>query len=493
MKQSNLPVNKDNFFNIIFDHARVNCFLILDKHGIIQNINEGFTQNFGYDLKDVEGKSFAILFIEEDQKNGVPNKELRTTLDFGRANDMNFMLKKDHSQVWVSGESILVKNHENEISIIKIIQNIQVQKESEKAIQRIKSYGEIILKTIDDAVVVIDDSMNIIKSNNAFDKLFHSNLRKTIPENFAILIKPFDEQDKLKNEITQTFTDKKSFRNRTLTIKTLKDEMRTFDVSSALIREEDSEDNLLIVIHDVTLLKHVEEEKDDMIGFVVHELRNPLSNISLCNSVIEDSINDGKLEDAKELLERSNKNVIRLGKMITELYNTTQISSGNFNLNISVFNIREMLNEAINTIQQLNTDFNFEINGQTNFEITGDKFKLVEVLVNYLSNSIKYSNNQKRISIKVSKQESSITVSVRDYGLGVNAEHLPYVFNRFYRAEKTKNLEGIGLGLYLCRRIINAHDGRVWAESKEGEGSTFYFCIPLVNILSHRDSGSDEK
>ncbi|MEO6948194.1 MAG: ATP-binding protein [Ginsengibacter sp.] len=493
MEQADNFSKQYNIFNTLFDRANVNSFLILDEKGIIKDINHGFTKHFGYEHEDLAGKKFDMLFTNEDRNKGLPDKELKNTLDLGQANDMNFMLKKDKTKVWVSGESILVKNEGNEKFIVKIIQNIHFQKKSERLIERIKSFGEIILKTIDDAVLIIDNNMNIIKSNKAFDKLFYINLRKNSPENFGALIKPFDEHNHLKNQIAKAFDGKASFRNSGLTIKTPQDEMRSFDVSSAIIEEEDLENKLLIVIHDITLSKHVEAEKDDMIGFVVHELRNPLSNISLCNSIIEDCINDSNLEDVKGLLERSNNNVTRLGKMITELYNTTQISSGNFNLNISVFNIDDLLNEAVNTVQQLNADFIIEINGHTNFEITGDKFKLVEVLVNYLSNAIKYSNNQKRISITVLYEEGSVTFSVRDYGLGINPEHLPYVFNRFFRAEKTKNLEGIGLGLYLCRRVINAHDGRVWAESKEGEGSTFYFCIPLINILSHRDASNDEK
>ncbi|MEO6818348.1 MAG: ATP-binding protein [Ginsengibacter sp.] len=487
MEQPNTFANHTTIFNTIFDDASVNSFLILDKDGNIKNVNKAFTNNFGYELKDVEGKNFDILFTEKDRENGLPKKEIRTVLDFGQANDMNYLLKKDDDKVWVSGESILIKNDTDEILIIKIIQNIHTQKESENTIKRIKSYGEIILKTIDDAVVIIDERLNIIKSNYSFDKLFQLNLRNNMPENFGMLIKPFDDQNELKIEIEKAFSEKKTFRNNNLKIKNQQDEMRLFDVSSALIEEGNVNNYLLIVIHDVTFSKQVEAEKDDMIGFVVHELRNPLSNISMCNSILEDSIADGKPEDARELLERSNKNVIRLGKMITALYNTTQISSGNFDLNISIFNFGEMLKESISTINQLNSDFNIDIKGPTDFEMSGDKFKLTEVLVNFLTNAIKYSNDQKKISIKVFNKENAVTVSIRDYGVGVTAAHLPYIFNRFYRSEKTKNLEGIGLGLYLCRRVINAHDGRVWVESKEGEGSTFYFCLPLIHILSHRD------
>ena len=78
----------------------------------------------------------------------------------------------------------------------------------------------------------------------------------------------------------------------------------------------------------------------------------------------------------------------------------------------------------------------------------------------------------------MSCDEDNITVSVKDKGLGISPKQLPYIFDRFFRAEKTKNLEGIGLGLFLCRQIISAHRGKVWAKSEEGKGSVFYFSIP---------------
>ena len=105
---------------------------------------------------------------------------------------------------------------------------------------------------------------------------------------------------------------------------------------------------------------------------------------------------------------------------------------------------------------------------------------MVQVLSNYLSNGIKYSKGKGVVILNVSHDAKTLFVSVRDEGLGISREQLPYVFDRFFRVEKTRNIEGIGLGLYLCRQIIHAHKGRVWAESEEGKGSIFYFSIPLV-------------
>jgi signal transduction histidine kinase len=100
------------------------------------------------------------------------------------------------------------------------------------------------------------------------------------------------------------------------------------------------------------------------------------------------------------------------------------------------------------------------------------------VITNFLSNGIKYSNGKTDIIINVSHEDDLVTVSVKDEGFGIPKNQIPFLFERFFRVQKTRNIEGIGLGLYLCQQIILAHKGAIWAESEEGKGSTFYFTIP---------------
>jgi signal transduction histidine kinase len=255
-------------------------------------------------------------------------------------------------------------------------------------------------------------------------------------------------------------------------------EKRVFDVNCSSMQDTDWKNNVLIVIHDITIHKQVEREREDVIGFVAHELRNPLANLVLCNEIISEAIKENNLEEINDITQRSKNNVSRLNKMIAELYDATRINSGNLKLDISTFNFEEMINEAIDTVEVLQPSYNIIVKGEGNIEVSGDRYRLIQVVTNYLSNGIKYSNGKTDVILTMYKDNKTITVSVKDEGLGISAKQLPYIFERFFRAEKTKNLEGIGLGLYLCRQIIHAHNGRVWAESEEGKGSTFYFSIP---------------
>jgi len=238
--------------------------------------------------------------------------------------------------------------------------------------------------------------------------------------------------------------------------------------------------NILLIVHDITAYKELEKEKEDVMGFVAHELRNPLSNIILCNELISEALDENDIELAESMLQKSKNNASRLQKMISELYESTKIDSGYMQLQLTEFNFSEAVKEAIDAVEILHPAFEIEVEGSANVAITADRYRITQVLTNYLSNGIKYSNGNTHVTLAITHDKKTLLVSVRDEGLGIPREQLPFVFERFFRVEKNRNIEGIGLGLYLCRQIIHSHKGRLWVESEEGKGSVFYFSIPLM-------------
>lgn len=468
-----------NYFESLFDNAVENNVLLMDKHGIILAINEAFTNCFGYNSEDIIGKHAMALFTEDDQKKGKPEEEIAKAIRDGQASDNNYLVTKDKIKIWVSGESTLVKNSDGDIRILKIIQNIHQQKRSEISIQQLNDFNENILGTIEDVVIVLDVNLHILKTNKAFDSLFKNTEEIVQTLSFAELIKPYDVFDELIRNIQNSVTKKKGFSNVPIEIETSAGDKRIFDVSCSPFKFVDDENNVLIVIHDITVHKQLEREREDVIGFVAHELRNPLANLVLCNDLMGEFIKENNQEEVIDLLERSKNNVSRLNKMIAELYDATRINSGNLKLEVSIFNFEEMILEAIDTVKVLQPSYNIIVKGDADFPANGDRYRLIQVVTNYLSNGIKYSNGKTDVTLEIMTKNKMVIVSVKDEGLGISAKQLPYIFERFFRAEKTKNLEGIGLGLYLCRQIVHAHEGQVWVESEEGIGSTFYFSFPL--------------
>jgi PAS domain S-box-containing protein len=467
-----------DYFNSIFQNSIKNNIIITDKNGSVLDINSAFSKCFGYQPGDVKGKYISMFFTEDDIKKGKPETEIQRVLSKGQASDDNYFVSKNGGVTWVSGESVLVRNESGEPRIVKIIQDINQQKKSEQQVSNLNELNRKILASLEDAVAVLDKDLNILNANSSFYSLFKVSEPSGSPINLTDVLQAYDFSGDLIKSIREIFIKQKVNSKLSIDMGTTSLNKRSFEINCAMMTY-DGELNLLVHIHDVTIHKELEREREDVVGFVAHELRNPLANLVLCNDLLGELIRENNTEEIDEILTRSKNNVWRLNKLVAELYESAKVSSGNLKLDVSTFNFERMIAEAIDTVKILYPEFDIIVSGNGNIEVTGDRHRLMQVVTNYLTNGIKYSDGQKDVVLHMSCDTDDVTVLVKDNGLGIAPEFLPHIFDRFFRAEKTRNMEGIGLGLYLCQQIINAHRGKVWAESEEGKGSIFYFSIPI--------------
>lgn len=180
-----------DFFDPLFNNTLENSILLMDHNGKISKVNKAFTDCFGYIEEYLVNKNISILFTEEDQKKGKPEKEISKVMTSGQASDNNYLVKKNKEVVWVSGESILVKNESGDICILKIIQDINLEKINEKSALQFGNLNEHILASIEDMVIVMDHQLNIIKTNHSFNFLFKQLVKNNV-KNLENLIIPYD-------------------------------------------------------------------------------------------------------------------------------------------------------------------------------------------------------------------------------------------------------------------------------------------------------------
>jgi len=465
----------------LFNKPKVNCVLMIDPTGTILQANNAFLLSFGYSAGDLIGKNFSMLFREEDRQLDLPGRELRTVLDEGQSFDNNFLVNKNRVQTWVSGESILISNEFNVKCILKIIQNIHTQKESEYSILRLNNFNENILSSIQDAVIVLNKDLKIVKANSSFTRLFHHSDPNIADLDFKQFITAFGENPDLYAIIAGTFASKECISQIQLELDAGNLGKRIFDISCSKLDTQDGQANILLVFHDITGLKNIEKQREDILNFVGHELRTPLTNLILNIDMMSELFKEKDFADFGAYLDKSRNSAKRLKKIINELNRTTKLISGNFDPESTFFDFEEMMEETIHSIRQTYPDQPIIKKGNTGVTIFADRDKLIQVVINYLTNAIKYAKDKSSIEVFTKIVSDSVIVAVKDEGIGIPAADLPHIFNRFYRAEKTKSLEGLGLGLFLCRQIILSHHGQAWVESEEGKGSTFYFSLPLTS------------
>ncbi|MEO6638388.1 MAG: PAS domain-containing sensor histidine kinase [Ginsengibacter sp.] len=479
--ESNLVQSFKSFYLAsFFERSQLHSILLLDKEGRILKVNAAFENAFGYTEPDLKGRNFSILFTDNDQKNELPKKELERVLATGQANDKNFLVSKHQGPVWVNGESVLLTDESMEPCILKVVQDIHTEKESEYIIEKVNKFNENVLMSITDVVIVIDEEFKVIKYNIALQKTFFPDISEVELDDFNFFADRHDSSGLLREKISDLVETRNSFADTEIPMY-IQGKNYTFCVTGSLVSIPGSPEGILLVMQDITIDKLIEQEKEDIIGFVAHELRNPLAGMSLTNSLIRELIPNEKSSLIEKLLQRNAKNITRLNRMVTELYEATKITSGNFVLEIAPVNFDEVIADAMETIRTLYPDFTILVSGKGGL-VSGDSYRLVQVVTNYLGNAIKYSGSNKTIELHVQADAVSVMVSVNDSGVGIPEKQLPYVFERFFRVDKTKDIEGLGIGLFFCKRIIEAHNGKVWVESQEGSGSQFYFSIPKDGV-----------
>jgi signal transduction histidine kinase len=233
-------------------------------------------------------------------------------------------------------------------------------------------------------------------------------------------------------------------------------------------------------------IERLNQLKDDFLSLTSHELRTPLTALLGNAQLLERHLKRQGTETANEQVKHILDNVIyqvhRLSRLIDEMADITRIRGDVLELHTQE-NV-DIVALVRRVIEQFTSTTNRALKLESSEEsITGnwDEARLEQVLNNLVSNAIKYSSADKPVVIGVQRQPEEVIVWVKDEGRGISEEDQPHVFDRFYRTHNgnDESVEGLGLGLYIAHEIIVQQGGRMWVESKPGEGSTFYFSLPV--------------
>jgi len=217
------------------------------------------------------------------------------------------------------------------------------------------------------------------------------------------------------------------------------------------------------------------DTKDQFIGFASHELKTPLTTISGYIQLLEKVP-----EKAIQLLPKINKQISRLSAIISDLLDMSKIQAGKFEIVKSTIALNSLITESVDAAKQLSDHHPLSYSlPEKPIMLQVDVGKMTQVLMNIISNAIKYSQPGSKIEIGAEKLADYVHISIRDHGIGIAKEDLDNIFLQFYRASSNSRAEGLGLGLYLCRQYVEAHHGTIWAESKVGEGTTVHISLPV--------------
>jgi PAS domain S-box-containing protein len=224
-------------------------------------------------------------------------------------------------------------------------------------------------------------------------------------------------------------------------------------------------------------VKLLNTKKDEFFGFASHELKTPLTTISGYLQLTE---KEPSL--AISLLPKIRKQVNRLTAIISDFLDVSKVQAGKLGFNFTKTSLSGVIKESVETVKQLSDKhtISYEI-PKEDITVMADSQKLSQVLINVLTNAIKYSPAHSSVSLIAIRLADEIKISIQDNGIGIAARDMDKIFSRFYRVPgSSAKIEGMGIGLYISKEIIEGHHGRIWAESEGGKGSTFHIEFPIA-------------
>jgi len=351
-----------------------------------------------------------------------------------------------------------------------------------------KKRAEAIVKSMRDGILVTDETNKVVLVNSVSEELFgisesniigkniyeisnYNNLMKTVSQDLSGNEILGDSSGKNKNYFRIFYKDKEEF--------FLKEIIKVYDENRINTL------GAIILLKNVTGFKELDEIKSGFVATVSHELRTPLTAMSMSLRLLRDKRIGAVNDEQSKLIEAMKQEVKRLLKIVNELLNLSRIESGSEIMKFQTVSVEDIFDAAVTPMlmQFENKKIIFKMNVEKNIPlIKADVNKIAWVLINLLSNAVRYTPEGGDISLSAIKRNSEVLISVKDSGKGIESNNLNKIFDKFVQID-VKNLEssksGVGLGLAISKEFVNAHGGKIWVESEVGKGTIFYFTIPV--------------
>src|SRR5271157_4635920 len=331
---------------------------------------------------------------------------------------------------------------------------------------------ETLLNSMQDAVIAVSADGLVQWANQPMDRLVPQRTRLNAP-----VVETVRDPDFLATVRTATASKQVKTARATSIVPG-----RAFDVTAAPLPDGGA----VAVLRDLTETERVEKTRRDFIANVSHELRTPLTSIQGYTETLLDTVPADNSTSTREFLEIIRKNALRMSRLTEDLLTLARVESGERGLHLESVTPQELLEEAVQTFQEIADSRGIELavmNTATSTVLV-DRDAIHQVFGNLIDNAMKYGEGGRKILIGACETKEGVQFFVRDFGAGLPSEHLPRLFERFYRVDKARSREsgGTGLGLAIAKHVVRAHGGAIKAESELNHGSTFYFTLPREEV-----------
>lgn len=346
-----------------------------------------------------------------------------------------------------------------------------------------RDYADAIIRTVRGPLLVLNKDLRIISANEAFYNAFKvapndtenrllydlGNRQWNIPKLRILLEEILPEKNTIEDFVVEH--DFKDIGQKTMLLN-----------ARTLQQGPDKTSLILLAIEDITVRQQLEQQKDEFVSIASHELKTPITSVKAYTQILGKRFQKAGDIKSAELIAKMDAQLDKLTDLIGDLLDVTKIEAGRIQFHEGHFDFNELVEETVEQLQRTTEKHHIEQKLQPTKTVYGDRERLGQVLINFLTNAIKYSPHANKIIVSTVIDTNNVILSVQDSGVGLSKEEQEKVFERFYRVggSDQATYPGLGLGLYIASDIIKRHKGRVWVESIKAKGSTFYFSLPIT-------------
>jgi two-component system, chemotaxis family, CheB/CheR fusion protein len=451
----------------------------------INHANKGFYKTFQCTPDETEGCEFfkimkGVWDIPELKEHmhllltrNIPFTHFEVTRDFPNLGRKTVCMNADKFPMKEGGGSL----------ILLAIRDITEQKLLEEHLKGNEERLHLLVKNASDIITVFDENGLIIYESPAIEPVLGYSPNERIGGNIHndSIVHPDDRlikigllQKAIKSP-TQNISGEFRLRHKN-------GNYRTIDAIFNNMLDNKKINGIIATYRDVTERKSLEQHKDEFIAIASHELKTPVTSLKAYLQILEESVAKKNNIQSSDLLIKINKQVDRLGILIKDLLDFTRIEGGNLKYRREQYELNELIVEIVGEVQFTTRQHKIHTQLSRPILIEGDRYRTGQVITNLMNNAIKYSPQADRIIVGTEVDKQTITVSIQDFGIGIEQEYQKKVFDRFFRLKETEHYHfpGLGLGLYIAAEFVKRQGGQIWVTSEPGKGSIFYFQLPIL-------------
>lgn len=471
----------EEHFRATFHEAAI-AMSITDLSGEWKAFNHVYRRLLGYTLDELEQLDLRRITHPDDREKSLEGENRLMAGEVSSINQERRYIHKNGKVIWGLVHLSAVRDADDQPKcIITAIQDITERKEAEAKLQYQKSLLEAQQEASPLGILVVSQDGKILIRNQLFLDMwkFPSDVIEKELDEVALQVAKEEllHPEEFLNDVREVYQSRKKSREKLV----FKDG-RIYQRYGSPVKSETGEQyGYVWYFQDITAQENLVKQKDDFISIASHELKTPVTSIKAYTQVLYNIFREQEDKTTAEMLAKMDTQIDKLTKLIVDLLDVTKIEHGNLQFRKEHFPFNRLVQDLVEDIQRTAHQHRLTLELAPDISVYGDQDRIGQVITNLLNNAVKYSPDADKVIVRTAIRQGELVFSVQDFGRGLSKKDQVKVFERFYRAgdPRYETYPGLGLGLYISAGIIQRHRGKIGVESKKGNGSTFYFSLPV--------------